>query len=166
MKSLNDKEERFRDEYLISLSPYDAAIEAGYKETMAKTKAFCWVSDSKCPPHKRHLYLAIQRAKKKRAEESHIDAAWVLVEQERVYRRCMQDQAPVNEEGEAIGEYKFEHSGANKALENIGKHVNVQAFNEKHSLTGPDGGPIKVKQVGDKELARRLAFLIAKAAKK
>ena len=134
MKKLNDKEERFRDEYLICLSPYDAAIEAGYSESMAKTKAFSWVSDSKCPRHKRHLFVAIQKAKKKRAEDSKIDAAWVLVQQERVYRRCMQDESVRDQDGEEIGQYKFEHSGANKALENIGKHVSVQAFKERIEL--------------------------------
>jgi phage terminase small subunit len=67
------------------------------------------------------------------AKEVGIDAAWVLKNAKRVYDRCMQDE-PVMANGEPTGEYKFEHSGANKALEIIGKHVDVQAYNEKHTV--------------------------------
>ena len=61
------------------------------------------------------------------AEKTQIDAAWVLIEQKRVYDMCM-DQ-----------ELEFKNaSSANKALENIGKHVDVNAF----KATDDDGVPI------------------------
>jgi len=63
-----------------------------------------------------------------------IDAAWVLRSAKRVYDRCMQDE-PVMVQGEPSGEYKFEAAGANKALDTIGKHIDVQAFNENLSIT-------------------------------
>jgi len=62
-----------------------------------------------------------------------IDAAWVLKSAKRVFDRCMQDE-PVMSQGEPTGEYKFAESGANKALEIIGKHIDVQAFNENISI--------------------------------
>ena len=65
------------------------------------------------------------------AEEVQIDAAWVLASAKKVYDRCMQEEAVVDRDGAPTGEYKFEHSGANKALDTIGKHIDVQAFLEK-----------------------------------
>ena len=62
-----------------------------------------------------------------------IDAAWVLKSAKRVFDRCMQDE-PVMSQGEPTGEYKFAEAGANKALEIIGKHIDVQAFNENISI--------------------------------
>lgn len=67
------------------------------------------------------------------AQDVRIDAAWVLKNAKRVFDRCMQDE-PVMVQGEPTGEYKFEQSGANKALEIIGKHIDVQAFNEKSTM--------------------------------
>ena len=47
---------------------------------------------------------------------------------------CMQAE-PVIVGGEPTGEYKFDSSGANKALELVGKHVNIQAWKEKTEIT-------------------------------
>jgi hypothetical protein len=70
-----------------------------------------------------------------------IDAAWVLKSAKRVFDRCMQDE-PVMVQGEPTGEYQFKESGANKALDIIGKHIDVQAFNENLSIkTGSEVTP-------------------------
>jgi len=85
-------------------------------------------------------------------EEFKIDAAWVLKSAKRIFDRCMQDE-PVYDrsgervfvetpEGEAAAAYTFEHAGANKALDTIGKHIDVQAFNENLSIkTGSEVTP-------------------------
>lgn len=78
MKKLNDQEEAFKLAYLKTLNPYEAAIEAQYAESTAKSKAFTWVSDGKCPENKIHLYNAIQEAKKERRERNQVDADYVL----------------------------------------------------------------------------------------
>tara|TARA_R110000824_G_scaffold76487_1_gene193722 strand:+ start:536 stop:1048 length:513 start_codon:yes stop_codon:yes gene_type:complete len=79
------------------------------------------------------------------AEEVQIDAAWVLKQAVKVHEMCMQVEQVTDREGAPTGELKFEHSGANKALEIIGKCVDVQAFVDKKTLelTGKDGGPIE-----------------------
>ena len=47
----------------------------------------------------------------------------------------------------------------------ICKHIDVQAFAERRELTGIDGGPIKVEDgLSDMEVARRIAWVLAKAA--
>jgi len=76
------------------------------------------------------LYIQVREVAEK---EFKIDAAWVLEQAARVYHKCMQDEA-VMIDGEPSGEYKFEHTGANKALDTIGKHIDVQAFNENLSI--------------------------------
>jgi len=68
------------------------------------------------------------------AEKAQIDAQWVLEQAVKVHERCMQAEPVIDKEGGPTGEYKFEHSGANKALEIIGKHVNVQAFLDKKEV--------------------------------
>lgn len=60
-------------------------------------------------------------------KEFKIDAAWVLSQAAKVHQMCMQAE-PVIVGGEPTGEFKFDSSGANKSLEIIGKHVDVQAF--------------------------------------
>ena len=59
-KQLNDKERVFVDEYLVDTDPKRAALAAGYSATMAASKAYQWVSNSKVKPH---VYAAIQRAR-------------------------------------------------------------------------------------------------------
>ena len=89
-----------------------------------------------------------------RSLRTNIDADWVLNQAVKVHERCMQARPVLDREGEQVyvetpdGEQKpaftFEHSGANKSLEMIGKHVSVQAFNEKstttHNIITDDGG--------------------------
>lgn len=68
------------------------------------------------------------------AEKAQINAQWVLEQAVKVHERCMQVEEIIDNEGGPTGEYKFEHSGANKALEIIGKHVSVQAFVDKKQI--------------------------------
>ena len=80
----------------------------------------------------------IDSVKYQAAETVNIDAAWVLSQAVKVHQRCMQAEAVLDREGnpvlieDASGNlvpaYTFEHSGANKSLEIIGKHISVKAF--------------------------------------
>ena len=76
-------------------------------------------------------------------EEVKVDANWVLQAAVEVHERCMQHEEVKDQDGVGTGEYKFEHAGANRSLELIGKHVSVQAFPSKIEVTGPNGGPIE-----------------------
>ncbi len=95
---------------------------------------------------KTHILEILEERRQKVSEKAEIDAAWVLEEQRRVYERCMQVE-PVMARGPGgkmieTGEFKFDAAGANRALEQIGKHKAVNAFKETHEHTGKDGGPI------------------------
>ena len=87
---------------------------------------------SKCKVQTRIKELSAQ-VKIIAEEEFKIDASWVLKAAKKVHDRCMQTE-PVMVGGEPTGEYKFEAAGANKSLEIIGKHIDVQAFNENLSI--------------------------------
>ncbi len=133
-KKLTDKQEMFCREYLLDLNATQAAIRAGYSEKTANRTATKLLS-------KAVIQDLISELKSERSERVGIDADWVLKSAKRVFERCMQDEPILNSGGEPVmvktqnGElacaYKFDSSGANKSLELIGKHVDVQAFKER-----------------------------------
>ena len=97
----------------------------------------------------------INSVKEQVAEEVQIDAAWVLAKLMKVHDRCMQEEAITDRDGAPTGEYKFEHSGANKALELIGKHTDVQAYKEKIEIRNIND------DLSDDELQKRISELQA-----
>jgi len=91
---------------------------------------------------KAHVNKALEDARKvvtqKVQKKAAVDKAYVLNQAVKVHERCLQEVPVLDHEGQPTGEYKFEHAGANKALELIGKHVDVNAFKE----TDDNGVPI------------------------
>ena len=130
-KRLTLKQELFVYEYLIDLNATQAAIRAGYSRKTAYSIGF---ENLKKP----EIAKAIQVAANERIKRTEIDADWVLHEQVKVYKRCMQDLPILDKEGNPAGEYKFNAAGANRALESIGKHTSVNAFKPIED----DGKPI------------------------
>lgn len=155
MRKLTKKQKLFVCEYLVDLNATQAAIRAGYSEKTAKVIGYENLT-------KPDIAEAINQATEKRQEKAGIDAEWVLNQQVRVFNRCMQDEVVRDKEGEELGQYKFEHTGANKALENIGKHVNVQAFNEKHTIGGDDSAPPIRHSVSMPDVAAALKKIVGK----
>lgn len=108
-----------------------AAIRAGYSEKTAKS-----IGQENLTKPDVSAYL--QTIMQERAVRTKIDADWVLISAKRVFDRCMQDEPVIDrngdpvfcktESGDLAAAYKFDPAGANKALETIGKHVNVNAF--------------------------------------
>ena len=77
---------------------------------------------------KTHIIEALEQGRKRVAERAEIDAAWVLRELFKICERCMQNTPVLDKEGNPTGIYKFDATGALRALENIGKHKAVNAF--------------------------------------
>lgn len=127
MPKLNAKQVRFCEEYLIDLNATQAAVRAGYSVKTAKQMG----SENLSKPD---IAEYIAELKQDRSKKTEIDAAWVLAAAKKVHDRCMQEEAVIDRDGAPTGEYKFEHSGANKALEIIGKHIDVQAFLDKKEV--------------------------------
>jgi len=151
MGKLTKKQEAFCEEYLKDMNATQAAIRAGYSE---KTAGAVGHENLKKPEIATHLQVLMQE----RSQRTMIDADWVLMAAKKIYDRCMLKEPILDREGkpvivtdgngELVAAYRFDSSGANKALDTIGKHVNVQAFNEKVTS--------EVTHKVDKSLADRL----------
>lgn len=74
-KQLDAKETLFVAEYLIDLDPKRAALAAGYSKTVAESKAYQWVSNSKVKPH---VFAAIEERKQARMERLQIEQDDIL----------------------------------------------------------------------------------------
>lgn len=135
---LTSKQQRFAEEYLIDLNATQAAIRAGYS---AKTAGQVGFENLKKP----QIAAAVAKAKRERSEATKIDAQWVLRQAVELHQRCMQEIQPIrnpktgkqlhDDDGNAL--FKFNASGASRALEIIGKNVEVAAF--KDQLEVSDG---------------------------
>ena len=80
---------------------------------------------------------------RERSEATKIDAEWVLRQAVELHRRCMQEIRPVrnpktgkqlyDDDGNAL--FTFNANGENRALEIIGKHVDIGAFKERVEIS-------------------------------
>ena len=136
MKSLTPKQAIFVDEYMVDLNATQAAIRAGYSKNTARAIGCENLS-------KPNITAKIANAKRERSEALKINAAWVLVQAVEVHNRCMADVRPIrnpntskpmlDDDGNAI--YTFNAAGAVRALEIIGKHVEVEAFKDRVEIS-------------------------------
>ena len=114
---MTPKQEAFVREYLIDLNATQAAIRAGYSEATAYSQGQRLLKNVE-------VASALTEAKDERADKCDIDALWVLREAKATYQAAR--------ELDKLSE-------ANTALGLIGKHINVNAFEErianKHSGT-------------------------------
>ncbi|MCU4623952.1 terminase small subunit [Acinetobacter radioresistens] len=125
---VDDRHELFCHEYLIDLSIKNAAARAGFSERSARQHG--WVVFNRPEVKERIAFL-----REERNRELGLDSYYVLKNLKSIAERCMQAEAVVDREGSPIVQvdeegnlaaiYKFEHSGANKALELIGKHIGM-----------------------------------------
>jgi phage terminase small subunit len=129
---LTPKQSRFVELYLVDLNATQAAIRAGYSKNSARQIGGENLS-------KPGIAAAVAKAKQERSQATKIDADWVLRQAVKLYGRCMADVRPVrnpktrkkvyDEEGNAL--FKFNAAGASRALELVGKHVEVAAFKDR-----------------------------------
>ena len=69
------------------------------------------------------------------------------------------------EDGGTVEKIKLTLPGKLKTLELIGKHVDVQAFAERHEHTGKAGGPVEISAMSTLERAMLIGVALRKAAK-
>lgn len=132
---------RFADHWLTHGNGEQAALHAKYSPKTAVSKA-CNLLDEPVIQE----YITKRRAEI--SEETKIDAKYVLEKANELLLRCMQEVEPVmvkvggeleqmtDDKGRLV--FKFDASGAAKALKLLGDHINVNAFKP----TDEDDNPI------------------------
>lgn len=123
MVKITDKQDQFCREYVVDFNATQAAIRAGYSQKSANRIASRLLS-------KAHIQSRLTTLKGKRANKANVTAEYVISSLNKVADRCMQAEPVLDKLGNPTGEYRFEHSGANKALELLGKHLGL--YIERH----------------------------------
>lgn len=159
------KRHRFVAEYLVDLNATQAAIRAGYAKKGAKDQAYQLMQLPE-------VAQAIEQAMGERNKRLQVDADYVLQRLTEIDQLDLADifdvdgklmpirQWPliwrqmVKEVDMKTGKVKF-HDKL-RALELIGKHVNVNAFREQVNHTGN----INLTDITDEELERQIAKLL------
>jgi len=159
MSTLNPKQSRFVDEYLIDLNATQAAIRAGYSAKTAKQQGQRLLTNV-------DVQEAIQERMNKRAERTEIDQDFVLQGIVKNIKRCEQAEPvtdregnPVittNEDGELAAAYKYDATNALRGYELVGKHLKM--FTDKVDHSSSDGS-MSPQHVSDDELDARIAEL-------
>lgn len=127
---LTDKQMNFVNEYMKDMNATAAYLRAGYQcsEEAARRAASRLLTNV-------DVQDEIGQRQDKIREESDISVKWVLENLKYVAERCMAPEPLTDKEGNII-EWKFDSSGANKALENIGKHLGMFTDKVKLDLQG------------------------------
>lgn len=132
--ALNAKQLRFCEEYIVDLNATQAAIRAGYSEKSAKAQGCRLLTYE-------DVSRTVARLQQERSHATGITAAYVLEGLKRVHERCLKPEPVMvfdpNQGGlvQAIDEdtgrplFKFDSTGANRALELLGKHLGI--FDDK-----------------------------------
>lgn len=156
------KQKMFVDEYLIDCNATQAAIRAGYSKKTANRTA----SENLSKPD---IQKAIEVAKLERADRTKINSDYVL-EQIQEFLHCSFGRNTikkvVNIDGEihSIDIAEYNHTGVAKALELMGKHVQIQAYKERKEVNTNVDSTIKpkIQAMSSDERVARIKELIAK----
>jgi len=156
--SLDPKQERFAQEYLIDCNASAAAIRAGFKSAR----------DGSTLMQIEGVAKRIEELQAERAERLAVKSDWVVQQLRMIVERCMELE-PVTEKGQlvletdAFGEVravvKFNPAGATKALELLGKHIGMFVDKVEHS------GSVETREFSENENARRIAYVLNQALK-
>lgn len=126
--------DKFTSEYIKDFNGARAAVDAGYSKRTAAQQAARLLT-------KVNVQNLIQEKQKRIIEKDHIDAAYIKEQAHKLYLQCSGQEAinkTVVVDGRAIEMEVREFNGtaANKAIENLGKHVDIQAFKEQVKVEG------------------------------
>jgi phage terminase small subunit len=87
-----------------------------------------------------------------RPERVGLTQDWVLGRLREVAERCLQHEAVRDRKGDPTGEYTFNVTGANKALELIGRHLGM--FAERQAGQNPNFA-VSAEPLSDEEWEKR-----------
>ena len=132
---LTELENRFVDEYVIDMDAQNALIRAGYKSKHPAQDAYKL-------RRKTHISDAIAKRMIHRSNATGIDAKFVLIEAAYQYQEASQRAAS----------NPSERRNALKALEMVGKHVDILAFRNQIGVGDLDGNSYDYSRLSDLQL--------------
>ena len=125
MTNLTPKRERFVEEYLVDLNATQAATRAGYSPKTAQQQGSRLLN-------RPEVRAAIDAAIERRTERVEINQDYVLRGLVENFERSMQHRkvratasSAGDSEGAVVGDYRYDGSVANKALELLGRHLGM-----------------------------------------
>jgi len=125
--ALNAKHILFVNDYMISQNATESYLKVyGCSEEAARKAGSRLLTNVDI---KSEIVRRQEEINKKVEEETGVSVQWVLDGFKSIAERCMQAESINDRDGNPTGEYKFDSSGANKALESIGRHLGM--FNDK-----------------------------------
>lgn len=138
-QKLTERQKRFCEEYLKDLNGTQAAIRAGYSKKTANEQSSRLLANVNVAPY-------LDSLRKKIEEKNELSIQWVLDELVKNKNMAMQEEPVYDSEGNPTGEYTYQGSVANKAIELIGKHLGM--WQNKVELSGNVGVTI-VNDMGE-----------------
>ena len=134
--ALNEKQQRFVDEYLIDLNATQAAIRAGYSQKTAGSQAFDLLK-------KPEVQEALDKARKAREERTEVTQDWVVHEMVEQYKAANQRIPKVSFGGEQVTDESgnpvfipVDQNAATKALDMLAKHTGAYEKDNKREHSG------------------------------
>lgn len=126
---LTAKQKAFVDEYLKDLNATAAYKRAGYtaKGNSAEVNAGRLLRNAQ-------VASAVQSAMDERAQRTQIDADYVLNTIRDTVERCRQAKQATDDEGNTVGEFRFDAQAVLKGCELLGKHLKL--FTDKVEVSG------------------------------
>jgi len=113
---LTPKQKAFARYYVRDFDAKKAALEAGYSKKMARNVSYELL-------RKPAVRKEVDRLLEEITQSVGIDSDWVLRKWMALYERCVQEVPVRDKKGNFLGEYRFDSSGAAKALEAIGRYT-------------------------------------------
>jgi phage terminase small subunit len=140
--TLSERQRIYCERYVINGKLTQSALDAGYAVSSAATQANQLMKNPNVQEH-------ITKLKEERNKRVNIDSDWVLKKAVIVFDRCMEEKTS-------------DPQHALKALELVGKHVNVKAFDNSIKVGGDAENPLRV-QLDATDRAKRIADILKQA---
>jgi phage terminase small subunit len=136
----NPRHEHFATLIASGLDPTNAYIAVGYSRKSAHASANRLQRNATVAARLTELKVAVAE---RTIEKAAVDRAWVISRLMSNVERCRQAEPVLDRQGNPTGHYRFDSTGANKALELLGRHLSM--FVDRTEHTGADAGPVEVQ---------------------